>query len=510
MDVGTFCAQSQVLVVAGKGGVGKTTMSAALARWRPTPAGRSWSWSWRASPGSPRPSAPSEDLGYEEVTLAHVGAGPAAHPRRRADRVSRGPRPAAGLAAAGSLGRPRRGRHRHPGHPRRAGPGQGQAARAGRAADLIIVDAPATGHAITFLTSASGLVDAARGGPLRTQAQEVVELLSDPTRCRVVLVTLPEELPVSETVESAYTLEDKAGRAARPGDRQRMRPRDPPAWTRPAAEVAAAAGVHSTRITSTPSKRARRFRLARHAVSTEQIDAARAASCPCPSCSSRPSARAVIGPAETQTAGRRPGPRPSHALGRGGGTRERGRTAAVPPGRPERTVIVCCGSGGVGKTTVSATFALAAARCWPPLLRGHRRPGTAAGRRARRELAAQHADRGRGRLAGPPLRAHARRQGDLRRTGPPLRPLTRAGRVDPVQPHLPEPGRIALGTQEYMAMEKLYELVGSGRVRRGRGRHPTRRATRSTCSTRPRASPGSSRTGSSAPSSCRRGSDSER
>ena len=61
-----------------------------------------------------------------------------------------------------------------------------------RAADLILVDAPATGHAITFLTSASGLVGAARGGPLRTQAQEVVDLLSDPDRCRVLLVTLPE------------------------------------------------------------------------------------------------------------------------------------------------------------------------------------------------------------------------------------------------------------------------------------------------------------------------------
>ena len=32
MDVGTFCAQSRVLIVAGKGGVGKTTMTAALAR----------------------------------------------------------------------------------------------------------------------------------------------------------------------------------------------------------------------------------------------------------------------------------------------------------------------------------------------------------------------------------------------------------------------------------------------------------------------------------------------
>ena len=74
-----------------------------------------------------------------------------------------------------------------------------------------MVDAPATGHAITFLTSASGLVNAARGGPLRSQASDVVELLADPSRCRVILVTLPEDMPVSETIESAFTLEDKAG-----------------------------------------------------------------------------------------------------------------------------------------------------------------------------------------------------------------------------------------------------------------------------------------------------------
>jgi anion-transporting ArsA/GET3 family ATPase len=81
----------------------------------------------------------------------------------------------------------------------------------GDAADLVIVDAPATGHAVTFLTSASGLLDAARGGPIQTQAAEVLEMLHDPTRCRVMLVTLAEEMPVSETIEAAYQLEDQAG-----------------------------------------------------------------------------------------------------------------------------------------------------------------------------------------------------------------------------------------------------------------------------------------------------------
>ena len=47
-----------------------------------------------------------------------------------------------------------------------------------RTADLIIVDAPAAGHAITFLTQRAGLLDAVRVGPVRKQAQDVVELLS--------------------------------------------------------------------------------------------------------------------------------------------------------------------------------------------------------------------------------------------------------------------------------------------------------------------------------------------
>ena len=77
--------------------------------------------------------------------------------------------------------------------------------------DLIVVDAPATGHAITLLTSPAGLAAAARGGPVRRQAEEVAELLRDPARCRVLLVTLPRELAVDETIEAAFEVEDRAG-----------------------------------------------------------------------------------------------------------------------------------------------------------------------------------------------------------------------------------------------------------------------------------------------------------
>lgn len=83
-------------------------------------------------------------------------------------------------------------------------------------ADLIVLDAPAAGHAITFLKSASGLADAVKVGPINTQAADVLELLTDPKRCRVVLVTIPEETPVNELIETAYSLEDQVGVALGP------------------------------------------------------------------------------------------------------------------------------------------------------------------------------------------------------------------------------------------------------------------------------------------------------
>ena len=81
----------------------------------------------------------------------------------------------------------------------------------GKAADLIVLDAPAAGHAITFLRSARGLLDAVTVGPINTQAQDVLEMLTDPARCQVILVSLPEETPVNEVVETAYSLEDEVG-----------------------------------------------------------------------------------------------------------------------------------------------------------------------------------------------------------------------------------------------------------------------------------------------------------
>src|SRR5207249_3243935 len=62
--------------------------------------------------------------------------------------------------------------------------------------DTIVVDSPAAGHAVVFLTGAKGIVDAVRTGPIRQQAIEVLGLLEDRAKTRVQLVTLPEETPV--------------------------------------------------------------------------------------------------------------------------------------------------------------------------------------------------------------------------------------------------------------------------------------------------------------------------
>jgi hypothetical protein len=78
-------------------------------------------------------------------------------------------------------------------------------------ADLVVLDAPAAGHAITFLQSARSLLDSVSVGPINAQARDVLDLLEDHGRCQVMLVTVPEETPVNEAVETAFSLEDRVG-----------------------------------------------------------------------------------------------------------------------------------------------------------------------------------------------------------------------------------------------------------------------------------------------------------
>lgn len=67
--------------------------------------------------------------------------------------------------------------------------------------DLILVDAPATGHGLTFLDVPRVTVSAVRTGPLRRNAGLVEEMIRDRERSLLLPVALAEELPVRETAE---------------------------------------------------------------------------------------------------------------------------------------------------------------------------------------------------------------------------------------------------------------------------------------------------------------------
>ena len=73
--------------------------------------------------------------------------------------------------------------------------------------DLIVMDAPPTGRIVNFLRSPEATTQLVNVGPIRAQAQTVVDLLSDPRRTRMELVTVLEEMPVQETVESIEALQ---------------------------------------------------------------------------------------------------------------------------------------------------------------------------------------------------------------------------------------------------------------------------------------------------------------
>lgn len=77
--------------------------------------------------------------------------------------------------------------------------------------DLVVVDGPAAGHAVTLLESADGMRSTMRSGPIAHQAAEVAAMVTDPARCQVVLVTLPETTPVNECIDTAFALEERVG-----------------------------------------------------------------------------------------------------------------------------------------------------------------------------------------------------------------------------------------------------------------------------------------------------------
>lgn len=274
MDIATFCRQSRVLIVAGKGGVGKTTVTAALAKMASSAGLEVLVVELEGKPGVPAAFGHEGTLDYDETVLEELAgeAGVRArritpddalveylseHGMKRISKrlVSSGALDVVSTAIPGIrdilvLGKVKQLERDDP-------------------SDLILVDAPATGHAMTFLSSAKGLLDAARSGPVRQQAADVVELLSNAKRCQVALVTLPEEMPVSEVVETAYQLEDRIGISLGPVIVNGCLPEEPSLDVDP-VEAAAEAGVEIDDVQAAALREAASFRSRRYQLQAEQ------------------------------------------------------------------------------------------------------------------------------------------------------------------------------------------------------------------------------------------------
>jgi anion-transporting ArsA/GET3 family ATPase len=333
MDVAAFCGKSRVLVVAGKGGVGKTTVTAALARMAARSGLSVLVIELEGKPGVPAAFGHDHTLDYRESVLGTLdGGGSAAGAHPIASNAGNGAAPSRGGGGRQAGGEPGTVRARRitpddalleyladhgmkriskrlvssgaldvvataiPGIRDILVLGKVKSLERQPAADLILVDAPATGHAMTFLSSAQGLLDAARSGPVRTQATDVVELLADPDRCQVALVTLPEEMPVSEVVEAAYALEDRIGVSLGPVIVNACLPGDPRLDEDP-DEAARLAGVALTPEQVVALRRAAAFRADRFRLQEEQR-ARLAEALPLPQLQAPFLFSATIGPAE--------------------------------------------------------------------------------------------------------------------------------------------------------------------------------------------------------------------
>jgi anion-transporting ArsA/GET3 family ATPase len=209
-------ARRRLIVVTGKGGVGKTTVTAALGH-----ALRAAGRRVLLLESDPREAlhrlcgTPPSDGATVEVTegLWHLSLRPRDEIEALVRSRIRVPL-VAGAVAASPVFR----------HFVDAAPGLKELAVLGHAlrlidgatgpgVDAVVLDAPATGHGLALLTAPRLTADVLGRSPVAGLAREIAALVDDATRAGVVAVTLAEEMPVQETIELIVALEERVGRA---------------------------------------------------------------------------------------------------------------------------------------------------------------------------------------------------------------------------------------------------------------------------------------------------------
>jgi anion-transporting ArsA/GET3 family ATPase len=75
--------------------------------------------------------------------------------------------------------------------------------------ETVVMDAPATGHAISFLSVPHVLLQTVPPGPMSREALKMRDLLTDPGTTGAVLVALPEEMPINEALELHAALQER-------------------------------------------------------------------------------------------------------------------------------------------------------------------------------------------------------------------------------------------------------------------------------------------------------------
>ena len=228
----------------------------------------------------------------------------------------------------------------------------------------VVMDAPPTGRISRFLDVSTEVSGLAKVGPIRTHADTVARVIRSP-QTAVHFVTTLEEMPVQETLDGIAELHELTGDAIRPGgifiNMARPAMLDAPTWPRrPAASLDVtelALGLKAAGISDNHGLAADLMtELREHAQQVALQDRERDELLT----SGPPALRAADDPR-----GDRPGqpvPAGRRAQGAGGGMTV---APALDMDRiidDRRTrIIVCCGSGGVGKTTAAAAIGLRAA-----------------------------------------------------------------------------------------------------------------------------------------------------